>query len=116
LKHHNLALVLGFLGRATIFVRLLTSVYINLLLVLIVFVRIRVTCGKWGTALGNARAVANATVANKSANMAKLRGRTTYPTGLARAGARTEAARRSVAKRDARIVYHTIEVYIGRIG
>jgi hypothetical protein len=36
--------------------------------------------------------------------------------GLERAGAKTEAAKRSAAKRDARIVCHTIKVYMGQIG
>ena len=37
-------------------------------------------------------------------------GETTYPTGLAMVGATTEMARRSIAKRDVRIVYQTIRV------
>ena len=42
---------------------------------------------------------------NQSADIARFReGETTYPTGLARAGAATEMARRSVAKREVRIV------------
>jgi hypothetical protein len=109
---HNLGLGFGVIitcfGRATLFIRLLTlGVF---LLVLIAVVRIRVTCGKWGTALNNVRAVANAT--NKSADMAGFRGRETYLIGLARAGAITETARRSVAKRDARIVCCRIKVFM----
>lgn len=42
--------------------------------------------------------------------MARFRVIKTYPMGLARAGATTEMARRSVVKRDVRIVCHTIKV------